>query len=85
MQSEGGKYWVGGSSYANGALISTYIVSLSRNAVPSGVSLDEVDQAHSNCAAVSSDHVTANGFHVYSFGSGVFTSANVAGGYTLNY
>jgi hypothetical protein len=82
---ETGKYHLGFSSYTNTALGSLYMPSLSRGASPVSLTLDETDQAHNNCGAVQNDKLTANGFHVYSFGSGTFTSANVGGNYTIQY
>jgi hypothetical protein len=86
--SETGKYWLGFASYTGaggGAVGSLYMPSRSRGASPVSLTLDETDQAHNNCGAIQNDHLTANGFHAYSFGSGVFTSCNVGGNYTINF
>ena len=84
-QSETGKYWVGGSSYANGALINQYMESLSRGATPVSVVIDTVDHAASNCGAPAATSLTANGFQVFTAGTGVFTGAQVAGNFTINF
>lgn len=83
--SEVGQYWLAGSSYAANALISQWIQSQSRTSTPVSVSIDESIQAPSNCGTPSVSNLKSSGFQLYAFGSGVFTSANVAGVYTIKF
>jgi len=82
---EAGKYWIGGWGNISTDILSQYMSSISRTAVPVSVTLDEADQAHSNCNAISSDHLTANGFHAYTSMTGAATSGNVGGNSTINF
>ena len=84
-QTEVGKYLLNGWGNASGDFISQYMSSLSRVSVPVSVTLDEADIAHTNCAAVSNDTLTANGFHVFTTTSAAAVNARVAGNATINF
>ena len=90
LQEQSGATETGGdfltfAAYANSAVNGTWINSLSRVSVPVSVSINTAVNSPSNCTSPSTDHVTANGFHIYSFSSGTFTSCNVGGVYTLQF
>ena len=82
---ESGKYYLTGSSYATGAALGTLVPSISRTATPVSVSIDTTDQAASNCAAPTTDHLTSNGFRVSTTSTGIATSVVVGGGFTISY
>ena len=82
---QAGKYWLAGASYVKNALISQYIESLSRGATPVSVSIDTADNAPSHMGSPSTDNLTGNGFQVFAFSTGVFTSCNAAGNFTINF
>ena len=83
---EKGKYWLAGGSYAVNAVISTYMPSLSRNTVPVSVSADTADFSPTSCNAPTTDHLSANGFHVWTNSTAITTNnLNVAGNWTIQY
>lgn len=84
-QTETGKYWLGGSTYATGAVQSGYMPSLNRNTVPVSVSTDTSDQALTGFTALNAQHLSANGFQFWGAGTGVNTNCNVAGNWTIQF
>lgn len=82
---ETGGYFISFAAYVNSGVSGTWINSLSRNSVPVSVSVNTSVNSPSNCASPSTDHVTANGFHVYTFSTGINASCNVGGVYTLQF
>lgn len=85
-QTQTGKYWLAGSGYATNANFANYLPSLSRITTPVSVTIDEADQAHSNCNAAVTGALTANGFYVdTSAAGGAQLALNVAGNYTIQY
>src|SRR5215469_9580915 len=84
-QQESGKYYIVDSAYTAGATIGDFVASISRGAVPISVSVDTTDQAPLNCGAPITDHLTSNGFRVYTTSTAQATQATVAGGYTISY
>lgn len=86
-QTETGKYYIIGQSYASGGNASQYIPSLSRGSTPVSVTIDEADEGHvaGGCNAALTSHLTANGFLVDSSGTGTTLSWQVGGNYTIQY
>ena len=84
-QQESGKYFLSDSSYATGAVVGSYVQSISRVATPVSVAIDTTDQAVSNCAAPTTDHLTSNGFRVSTTSTGIAVSVLVGGGFTISY
>jgi len=85
-QTEVGKYMLEGNAYASGAYISSYMPSLSRGATPVSVMIDTADNAPTALLnAPSTDHLTANGFHVFANTSGISLNQFCAGNYTIQY
>jgi len=87
-QTEAGKYFIAGSVYANGAVISVYVPSLSRNATPVSVTLDTADQAPTGGVTGGATTIlTGNaGFLAYSLSTtGPNVNARMAGNYTIQY
>lgn len=82
---ESGKYFLVDSSYATGATVGDYVGSISRGATPVSVTIDTLDVAPSNCNTPTTDHLTSNGFRVSTTSTGIATSVQVAGGYTISY
>lgn len=85
-QSEHGKYFLSGWSNANGDLIQVYIPSQSRASTPISVTIDTADQAATNVAAPSTNHLTSSGFQVYTTSTSAQTNnLQVGGNYTIAY
>ena len=85
-QQETGKYFLTQSASGSSQSFGEYVNSLSRGSTPGGsVSIDTADQTPSNCASPTADHLTANGFRVYSTSTGVANTVVVAGNYTISY
>ncbi len=87
-QQEQGKYFLAGPITNNTDVVSCYIPSLSRNATPVSVAIDEVDQAHTGgmTATPSTAQLTASGFQVFSLSTtGPNHNARAGGGYTIQY
>ena len=85
---ETGKYYLLGQAYATNANMANYMQSRSRTSVPVSVSIDEADVAHggaNNSNPAVANHLTANGFLVDSSGTGITTSWQVAGNFTITY
>ena len=85
---ETGHYFLAGSVYANGALVSCYIPSRSRGSTPVSVTIDETDQVHTGGinATPSTGALTSGGFQVYSLSTtGPNVNARAGGLYTLQY
>lgn len=84
-QNEIGDYYLTLGAYATSAFIGYFVSSLSRTSVPTGVVIDTSLQAASNFNAPATDHLTANGFHVYASSTGININCNVGGQYTISY
>ena len=88
-QQEVGKYFLAGSVYANGAIISLYMPTISRNATPASVSTDVADQAPTGGmtgSGVATGNLTANGFQIYSLTTtGPNVNARAGGNWTVQY
>lgn len=84
-QTETGKYFLTAPSYVTSASIGAYVGSLSRGTTPVSVTIDTVDQAPSNMNSPSTDHLTANGFHVFASSTGINPACNAGGNYTIQY
>ena len=84
-QTEPGKYWIGGWGNIASDIMSQFMPSMSRNTALVSITTDTTDQAPSNCNALSNDHQTANGVHLYTSTTGAATSANIGGNLTFNY
>lgn len=85
-QTEIGSYFLTGNSHAGGAAsVGYWVSSLSRISTPVSVAIDTSLQAVSSFSAPSTDHLTANGFHVYANTTGDTAAANVGGLYTIQY
>lgn len=85
-QEKGGYYITGNGS--NGASLGTWIGSLSRGTNPvsgTSITLDTSMQTPSFCNSPSVDHLTANGFHVFTQMTATQLAANVGGLYTIQY
>jgi hypothetical protein len=83
---ENAKYWIAGWANASGDLVSQYYPSISRGSTPASITTDEADNAHANCNAISSDHLTQYGVHIYTTSTGAIANGcNVAGNLTYNY
>lgn len=83
---EKGKYMLEGNAYVSGAYFSLYMPSLSRNTSPVSVSIDTADNAPTALLnAPSTDHLTANGFHIFSNTTGISSNQFCAGNYTIQY
>lgn len=82
-----GHYFLAGNGYVLNAVVSWYVPSLSRGSAPVSVTLDASDSANSNLntSPPSTDHLTANGFHIFDFTNGVHTDASIGGKYTIQY
>lgn len=85
LATEIGRYRVSGWGNANGDNISTWVNSLSRISVPTGVTVDTTDQAPSNCNAPTATNFNAGGFQIFSTMTGAFTSGFCGGKYTLQF
>jgi hypothetical protein len=83
--SELGKYFITGSTYAIGAYVCQYMISLSRTSVPVSVVIDTADQAASNFNAPTTIRLTSSGFQVQVTGTGANLNCNVGGNWTINY
>lgn len=84
-QTETGKYFLTAPAYVSSASIGAYIGSESRGATTVSVSVDSADQAPSGVNAPNTDHLTANGFHIFTTSTGVVAGCNVGGNYTIQY
>lgn len=84
-QTESRKYHLSFASYVNSSLGSMYISTLSSGATPVSVSIDTADTAPSGCGSPNTNHLTANGFQLYSFSTGVNPGCNVGGNWTVTY
>jgi hypothetical protein len=85
---EKGKYFLAGAIYGNGALVTLYMPSLSRNSAPVSVTIDEADQLHTagiNAAPITGQ-LTAGGFQIYTLSTtGPTQNARAGGNYTIQY
>lgn len=81
---EAGKYFIAGFGTTAGQNSSYYYSSLSRNATPVSVTIDQADQGAVNCVAPATGHLTASGVQIYTASSG---SGNIAvgGNVTIQY
>lgn len=85
-QQETGKYFLTDHATTSSQAFGEYVNSLSRGSTPGGsVSIDTADQTPSNCASPTADHLTANGFRVYSTSTGAANTVVVGGSYTISY
>jgi|SRR5216683_2139917 len=84
-QTEVGDYYLTEGAYSIGATMGYYVSHLSRTSVPTGVVIDTSLQAASNFNAPGTDHLTANGFHVFALASAIATGCNVGGVYTTSF
>jgi hypothetical protein len=84
-QTEVGDYWLSAGVYVNGGSFGYFVSSLSRTSVPTGVVLGTALHAAANCNAPATDHLTANGFHVFSSSTAINTGCQVAGLYTTSF
>jgi hypothetical protein len=85
---ESGKYFLAGEIYANGAVISQYMQSLSRTSVPVSVSIDESIQAHTSgmTATPSTGQLTSAGFQVFTLSTtGPTQNARAGGNFTITW
>lgn len=84
---EKGKYYLLNQAYTINANAGNYIPSQSRNATPVSVSIDEADEGHvaGGCNPAVAQHLTANGFLVFSSGTGTTTAWQVGGNYTIQF
>jgi hypothetical protein len=82
-QAEQGNYYLTEAAYATSAFYGYFVSSLSRVSVPVSVTIDTSITAPSNFSAPATDHLTANGFHVYASATGITPACNVAGLYTM--
>ncbi len=83
--SESGSYYITAWASTNNQSVGNWVLSLSRGATPVSVSLDTTLQSPSFCSSPSTDHLNANGFHVYTQSSGAASAVNVGGTWTINY
>ena len=84
-QSEIGSYYLTEGAYAANATQGYFVWSLNRVSVPVSVTIDTTLNAPSNFNAPSTDHLTANGFHVFAGATGIATGCNVGGLYYINF
>ena len=87
-QQEAGKYFLAGSIYANGALVSQYMPSLSRISTPASVTVDTADQAPTGgmSATPNTAVLTANGFQVWTLTTtGPNVNARCGGNTTIQF
>jgi hypothetical protein len=83
---ETGKYFLTQSASGAAQSFGEYVNSLSRNSTPGGsVSIDTSDQAPSNCASPTADHLTANGFRVATTSTQSANTVMVGGSYSIAY
>ena len=82
---EKGHYFCGGNSYATNGYITIYMPSISRGSAPVSVTIDASDVAASNVNSPSTQHLSANGFEVYTTSLGPAGAGNVAGKYTIQF
>jgi hypothetical protein len=82
---ETGKYVLEGSVYTSSTLLSQYMPSISRTAVPVSVTVDEADVAHNGCNAIASQRLTANGVQLWASAAAASVDARVGGNLTFNY
>lgn len=80
----GGYYLTAWASTSNQSM-GAWVPSLSRGATPVSVSIDTTIQSASLCGAPSTDHLNANGFHVYANSSSAASAMNVGGNWTITY
>lgn len=83
--SEVGDYFISYGAYAINAIGGGWNATISRTSVPVSITTDETLNAHTNCNAISSNNLNANGVHVYTGATAINTSCNVAGALTFNY
>jgi hypothetical protein len=85
-QQETGKYFLTSNASASSQAFGDYVGSISRGSTPSGsVSIDTSDQTPSNCASPTADHLSANGFRVFSTSTGSANTVVCGGAYTITY
>jgi hypothetical protein len=86
-QQEIGKYFLAGPTYANGALVSQYMSSISRNTTPVSVSIDTADQAPAGGMSTTPNtgNLTANGFQVWTLTTTTNLNSRAAGNMTIQY
>lgn len=82
---ETGRYIIAGNIYTNGAFISYYVCSLSRNATPVSASIDTADVSPTNLNAPGTSHLTNGGFQIFASNSSASTSSSAGGHYTINF
>lgn len=81
---EVGSYYLTGNGNQN-ASIGYWVGSLSRGSTPVSVTLDASLQGAFNCNGAQTDHLTSNGFHVYTQLTATVNAANVGGNWTIQY
>jgi hypothetical protein len=82
---EAGSYYITGNA-SNTSSLGYFVSSLSRVSSPVSVSINTSITSPSNCNSPSTDHLNANGFHVYTtISGGASIASNVGGGYTIQY
>ena len=84
---EAGHYFLEAPGYTNGATVSWYIPSLSRNATPISVSVDTSDQANVGFqnATPNTNHLTMGGFQIWNPTSGAQGNPRAGGNYTIQF
>lgn len=84
-QTETGHYMVAGNSYATNAVVATYITSRSRGPVPVSVSINTADQTPSGINTPTTQFLSYAGVLIKATGTGVSSSVNAGGVYTITY
>ncbi len=82
---ETGHYRVLGGSYATGAVLGTWITTLSRGATMLSATIDQADGVTTNLNPPTWANVNAGGFVVYATSTGVALNCYCAGNYTCQY
>ena len=85
---EKGHYFLASGIYTSGAVISTYVPTLTRNTAPVSVSVDTADLAPTGglSGTPTTLQLTSGGFQVYSLSTtGPNVNARAGGNYTANY
>lgn len=86
-QSETGLYFLSGPAYTTGAVVALWVLSLSRDATPSGVVIDTATLAPTGgLGTLSTAQLSTSGFQIFTLGStGPNTNCRAGGNFTISF